>query len=394
MFTKVGAPQQDKIFALIRAFAADPRPEKVDLGVGVYRTDQGTTPIMRAVREAETRLYATETTKSYVDFAGDPAFCEALRELTLGGAVPPDRVAASATTGGTAAVRHALELIKHISPAAMIWVSDPSWPNHTAILDAVGLHHRRYRYLERSAGALDRTGMAEDLAGMRPGDVLLLHGCCHNPSGVDLGIAEWTEIAALCTDTGVLPLVDLAYHGFGDGIEADAAGLRVLAGAVPELFLCVSGSKNFGLYRERAGAVFAVVPKAAQRAALAAQLASLNRLSCSFPPDHGARLVTMILEDPDLRASWEGELAAMRARIQGVRQGLAAALRRETGSDRFGFLAAHNGMFSLLPATPEQMQRLRAEYGVYGVDDGRVNLAGLPTSGIPLAARAIATILG
>jgi aromatic-amino-acid transaminase len=316
-----------------------------------------------------------------------------MRELTLGGAVAPGRVAAAATPGGTGAVRQALDLVRMTAPGATVWASDPTWANHIAILGAIGLAHRRYRHLDRESGGLDRAGMAEDLDAMQPGDVLLLHGCCHNPSGVDLAPADWSGFGRLCAERGVLPMVDLAYQGFAEGIEADVAGLRALAAEVPELLLCVSGSKTFGLYRERVGIVLAVAEGGAA-ARVAARLAGLNRQAYAFPPDHGARIVTTILGDPALRADWEAELATMRERLRDMRGALADALRAETRSDRFGFLAAQRGLFSLLGATPAEMERLRAEHGVYAVGDGRINVAGLTEESVPRAARAIAAVLG
>lgn len=386
-------PAPDGILKLMRAFAEDPRPGKIDLGVGVYRTETGATPIMAAVKAAERTLLEDETTKSYVGLAGDPAFLEAVRTLTLGPSVAQARIAAIATTGGTAAVRHAFDLHRIAAPEGRVWMSDPTWPNHPAILAAVGQPTHVYRYLDRAAGALDRDGMLQDLQGLQPGDALLLHGCCHNPSGVDLALPDWQQLAALCASREVLPIVDLAYQGFAVGLEDDVAGLRALAAAVPEMLLCVSGSKNFGLYRERVGALLAVTPGGSARETTAAHLMTFNRLSYTFPPDHGARLVTMVLGDLGLRALWQSELAGMRDRVNAMRVALAQALRAETGSDRFGALADHRGMFSLLPATPDQMERLRVEHGLYAVADGRINVAGLTPDNVGAAARAIATVL-
>lgn len=394
ILARVTAPEPDGILKLMRAYAEDPRPDRIDLGVGVYRTDSGETPVMRAVKAAERRLWETERTKSYVGIPGDPAFLEAIRALTLGPSGPEARVAGVATPGGTSAVRQALDLVRVTAPGAVVWVSDPSWPNHMSILSAIGQPHRRYRYLDAGSGGLDREGMRADLGAMAAGDVLLLHGCCHNPSGVDLGPEDWDWAARFCAERGVLPVVDLAYQGFGAGLEADVAGLRALAEAVPETVLCFSGSKSFGLYRDRVGAVLALAGGGAVRDRVAARLADLNRQAFTFPPDHGARVVTTILADAALRADWEAELASYRARIVAMREALVAALRAETGSDRFGFLAGHRGMFSLLGASPAEMDRLRAEHGLYAVQDGRINLAGLTPENVGAAARAIAAVVG
>jgi len=231
---QVTAPEPDAILRLMRAFAEDPRPAKIDLGVGMYRTEAGETPVMRAVRAAERRLWEAERSKGYVALAGDPAFLEAVRGLTLGDAAPEARVAAAATPGGTGAVRQALDLVRMAGPGATVWVSAPTWPNHVSILEAIGQRFRRYRHLDPATGALDRAGLREDLGQVRPGDAILLHGCCHNPTGVDLAPEDWSWLAGLCAERDILPIVDLAYQGFGDGVEADAAGLRSLARAVPK----------------------------------------------------------------------------------------------------------------------------------------------------------------
>jgi aromatic-amino-acid transaminase len=394
MFETLAAPQPDKILRIMQEFADDPRPGKIDLGVGVYRTAEGTTPVMRAVREAERRVWETEQTKSYVALAGAPAFRAALADLVLGPALAGgDRLAAAATPGGTGAVRQALELVRRARPEATVWVSDPSWPNHTAILDTMGMRWRPYRYHDAATGGLDRDGMLADLGTVAAGDVILLHGCCHNPTGADLTLADWQAVAAICADRGAVPMVDLAYLGLGDGVEADAAGLRLLAAAVPEMLLAVSGSKSFGLYRDRVGAVLALTATPAAQAAVQGTLAWLNRQAFAFPPDHGARVVTTLLADPALRADWEDELAQMRARIAAMRMALTSALRDLTGSDRFGFLAAHKGMFSLSGADPAQVARLRLEHAIYMIGDGRINLAGLTPATVAPVAQGFAAVL-
>jgi aromatic-amino-acid transaminase len=298
-----------------------------------------------------------------------------------------------ATPGGTGAVRQAVDLIGMTAPSACIHVSAPTWPNHLSILQATGRPHRAYRYLDAATGGLDRAGMMDDLTQAQPGDAVLLHGCCHNPTGVDLAPPDWAELAALCAGRGLLPVVDLAYQGFGAGVAEDVAGLRAMAEAVPEMVVCVSGSKSFGLYRERVGAVLALCPGGA-REAVAARLAGLNRQAYAFPPDHGARIVTEILGDAGLRADWEGELAGMRARIGEMRRALADALAAGTRSDRFGFIASQRGMFSLIGATPAQVARLREDHALYMVEDGRINVAGLTPATVGPAARAIAAVLG
>lgn len=394
MFETLTVPAPDKIFHLTGAFAADPRPDKVDLLVGLYRDGQGRTPVMGAVQEAERRILATQTTKAYLGFAGDVGFLAEMRRLLLGDAVPEGRVAGIATVGGTSALRQLLELVRTLRPEATVWISDPSWPIHAGMSDHLGLARRSYRYLDRDCNALDRDGMMQDLRAARAGDVIILHGCCHNPTGADLTLADWQEVAAICLETGAIPLVDMAYQGFGMGLEEDAAGTRLLAQKVPTLLLAASCSKNFGLYRERVGVALAVTPEGTARDAAQGHLVVMNRNAYSFPPDHGARTVDTILHDPELRQMWVAELTVMRDTITRNRRALAEALRAETGSDKFGALAGHQGMFSLISATPAQVDALREDHGVYVVGDGRMNLAGLTEAAIPKVARAMAQVLG
>ncbi|GAB5448987.1 amino acid aminotransferase [Gymnodinialimonas sp.] len=393
MFETLTAPTPDKIFQLTGQFAADPRPDKVDLLVGLYRNAEGVTPVMGAVKEAERRILQAQDTKAYLGFAGDAGFINGMRDLLLSDAVDAAQIAGIATVGGTSAVRQILELVRTLTPGAQVWVSDPSWPIHAAMTDHLGLARRNYRYLDRANNGLDRDGMMEDLRAARSGDVIILHGCCHNPSGADLTLPDWEEVAAICRETGATPLVDMAYQGFGAGLEEDAAGTRLLAQKVPTLFLAASCSKNFGLYRERAGVALVVTSDGA-RAAVQGHLTAMNRNSFSFPPDHGARCVEMILHDAELRQMWDAELTEMRDSMTGNRNALAEAVRAETGSDRFGFLAAHQGMFSLLGTTPAQVDALREDHGVYVVSDGRMNVAGLTVNNIPKVARALAAVLG
>ncbi|SNS95434.1 aromatic amino acid transaminase [Tropicimonas sediminicola] len=393
MFKDHRAPAPDPILGVMQAFAEDMRDGKIDLGVGVYRTADGRTPVMQAVKAAERALLESQETKGYVALSGDPAFHAAMRDLVLGGVVPSDRVAALATPGGTGAVRQAFELVRRVRPEAIVWTPSPTWPNHLAILDGLGMKRRSYRHYDAETGGLDREGMRADLAEVAAGDLVLLHGCCHNPTGADLAPDDWRDIALLLAERGAVPMVDLAYLGFGDGLEQDAAGLRLMAGALPEMLIAISGSKNFGLYRERVGLVLALCDGPGAAAAVRGTLAWLNRQSYAFPPDHGARVVTTILTDPALRALWEEELTGMRERIDGMRRGLADALREASGSDRFGHLAGHRGMFSLLPATPEQVETLRREHALYMIGDGRINVAGLTPETLAPAARAIATVL-
>jgi aspartate aminotransferase len=380
---------EDKILSLMTAYRADPRPGKIDLGVGVYKDATGHTPVMRAVRAAGRLLWEGETTKTYTALAGDPAFGMAMADLILGD-LRRDGRAAVATPGGTGAVRQALELVQRAAPGRAVWVSDPTWPNHTAMVRHLGLPLRDYRYFDAATGEVDAAGMLADLATAGAGDVVLLHGCCHNPTGANLSAADWDAVIALMVRKGLTPLVDLAYQGFGDGLDADAQATRAIAAGCPEVLIAASCSKNFGIYRERAGLLLVL---GGVRDVVQGNLATLNRLNYSFPPDHGARLVTTILTDPDLRADWQAELEAVRQSMLGLRQALADALRQETNADRFDFVARHRGMFSRLGLSEAQVARLRADHGIYMTGDARVNIAGLNASSVPVLARAVAGVL-
>jgi aspartate aminotransferase len=389
MFQTLSRPPEDAILALGAIFRADTRQGKIDFGIGVYRDPQGRTPVMRAVKAAEERIWKTQDSKSYTQLAGDPAFTGGLSALVLSDAVPAGRVAAAAAPGGTGALRQGLELIRRANPAARIWLPDPTWPNHPAMLVPLGLEKATYRYYDAAAGDVDRAGMMADLAGMAAGDVLVVHGCCHNPTGADLTPADWTALAALCAARGVVPLIDLAYLGFGEGLEADAEGTRIMAAALPEVLVAVSCSKNFGIYRERTGLLIALTEAGERRDILQEVLNTLNRLAYSFAPDHGARVVSTILTEADLRTDWLDELEAIRKGMIAGRTLLAAELASLTGSDRFAYLARQRGMFSLLPASRDQVMTLRNDHGIYIIGNGRINVAALNASTAPALARAI-----
>lgn len=389
MFANLKAQPADKILALMKAFREDPRAEKIDLGVGVYKNAEGVTPVMRAIKKAEKQLWEAETTKSYVGLVGDPAYSDVMIDLVLGGAVPRDTVAAAATPGGTGAVRQAFEMIRMANPEARVFVSDPTWPNHLSILDYLKIERVPYRYFDNDTRGVDFDGMIADLKTAKAGDVVLLHGCCHNPTGANLNLTQWKEVVAVLLDTGAMPMIDIAYQGFGDGLDEDAAATRLVASSVPECLIAASCSKNFGIYRERTGLLMAVASDAGARGLNQDTLAFLNRQNFSFPPDHGARLVTMVLSDPELRAEWAAELEEVRLGMLELRGQLAGELQRLSGSDRFGFLAQHRGMFSRLGTTPELVERLRAEHAIYMVGDSRMNIAGLNAQTIPVLAKAI-----
>ncbi|MEX5579417.1 aromatic amino acid transaminase [Pseudophaeobacter sp. A-200-2] len=389
MFETLKPQPADKILALMQMYREDTRADKIDLGVGVYKNAEGVTPVMRAIKAAEHKLWEEETTKAYTGLAGDPGYADVMIKLILGDSVARGNIAAAATPGGTGAVRQAFELIKMANPKARVFVSDPTWPNHISILKYVGIETVTYRYFDRETRGVNFDGMIEDLKGAEKGDVVLLHGCCHNPTGANLNTTQWQEVIDLLNARGLIPMIDIAYQGFGDGLEEDAAGVRMVAAQTPECLIAASCSKNFGIYRERTGLLMAVSQDGSAQALNQGTLAFLNRQNFSFPPDHGARLVTMILNDDALRADWASELEDVRLGMLGLRQQLADELQRLSGSDRFGFIAQHRGMFSLLGTTPELVEKMRVDNGIYMVGDSRMNIAGLNKTTVPLLAKAI-----
>ena len=389
MFSALKEQPADKILSLVQRFKEDTRSDKIDLGVGVYKDAQGLTPIMRSVKVAEKILWENENTKSYVGLVGDIAFSDVMVDLLLNDAVSRDGVAAAATPGGTGAVRQAFELVKLANARARIYVSDPTWPNHVSILNHMGMEIVPYRYFDNATGGVSQSEMLEDLSTARQGDVILLHGCCHNPTGANMNKSQWQEVIDVLLKTGATPMIDLAYQGFGDGLAADAAPTRLVASSVPECLIAASCSKNFGIYRERTGILLVTLQDKSFQNLNQDTLAYLNRQNFSFPPDHGARLVTMILSDPDLRQDWQQELEAIRISMLDLRQQLADSLQSLSGSDRFGFLGEHRGMFSRLGTTSDKVDLLREKHGIYMVGDSRLNIAGLNAKTVPILAHAI-----
>lgn len=389
MFQSLKEQPADKILALMQKYKEDPRESKIDLGVGVYKNAEGLTPVMRAVKTAEQQLWERETTKSYVGLVGDPQFSDVMVDLVLSDSVARGNVAAAATPGGTGAVRQAFELLKMANPDVRVFVSDPTWPNHLSILKYLDLPVVPYRYFDSETRGVDFAGMMEDLADARSGDVILLHGCCHNPTGANLNMSQWQEVVDFLNKSGATPMIDIAYQGFGDGLQEDAAGTRLVASSVSETVIAASCSKNFGIYRERTGLLMVVSQDATATGLNQSTLAFLNRQNFSFPPDHGARLVTMVLSDPALRAEWAAELEEVRLGMLELRTQLSSELQRLSGSDRFGFLAEHRGMFSRLGASAEHVEKLRADHAVYMVGDSRMNIAGLNSATVPVLAQAI-----
>ena len=395
MFQKLEPLGGDPILALMAAYRADPSADKVDLGVGVYQDEQGTTPVLRAVTAAEQVLLDEQTTKVYVGIAGSEAFNASMQALMFGAdhpAATEGRITTVQSTGGSGGLRVAAEFLNSVRPSCRIWVTTPTWPNHRPLLGAAGLDIREIPYYDAKAGAIDVPAMLAGIEAIPDGDVLLLHGCCHNPTGADLTLAQWQAVTELCVKKNLLPFIDTAYQGFAEGLDEDAAGLRVLAANVPELIAVASCSKNFGLYRERTGALSVITASAESAAATRSHLMKIVRAMISMPPDHGAAIVAQILGDAALRAMRLAELAEMRERMRGQRRDFAAAMA-ERGFDRFGFMADQYGMFSLLGVEPDVIKTMREQHHVYIVGSGRVNVAGLTSTKLPYVADALAATL-
>lgn len=393
MFEALKPLPQDPILQLMQMYRDDTRPGKVDLGVGVYKDDTGNTPIMAAVHEAERRLLEGETTKSYVGPAGSAGFNEAMARLILGEGntlIREGRTSVIQTPGGCGALRMAAEFFRLCKPDIRVWVSTPTWANHMPLLGGAGLNIREYPYLNPETLTVDFAAMLNSLESAEAGDVVLLHGCCHNPSGADLTFDQWQMVTELIQRKGLLPFVDMAYQGLGDGLEEDAAGLRYLASQVPEMVVAASCSKNFGLYRERTGALMLVSATEAINKAATSQLLSVVRSHYSMPPAHGAAIVETILGDDALRAQWQGELGGMCERILGLRHAFAEAL---APAGDFSFIARQRGMFSFLGITPEQVRLLRKEHGIYMLESSRVNVAGLNDLVLPNVASAVRSVM-
>lgn len=390
----------DPIFGIVELFRADPRPHKINLAAGVYMDEEGVTPILPSVRVAEERLLATSTSKLYMPISGDPAYLAAAKSLlfrTVGGAwgeIEPaaaDRVQMIHTPGGTGAVRLAVDLVSRLRPGAEIWVGEPTWPNHTQIIEASRITARRHDWISDDARSLNTSALFDAIGAAKGGDAMILHGACHNPTGIDPTPEQWSEIAQLIAHRGILPILDFAYQGFGDGLIEDAASLRAFLATGCEVLVASSSSKNFALYNERVGSLAIIGADGAAAASIASHARMGVRTMWSNPPAHGGAIVATILGDAVLRAQWEGEVSAMRTRIEGSRAAFTAALTA-AGAGDFSYLLSHRGMFSLLGLTDDQLKRLRDEHAVYLVARGRINMAGLSAAKIPIVAKAIAAV--
>lgn len=392
MFERLTPQPADKILALIASFREDTRDTKIDLGVGVYKDATGLTPVMRAVKAAEERIWQSQDTKAYTGLAGDPAFAAAMCDLILGHS-DMSNIAGVATPGGTGAIRQGLELVKMAAPGKKVWLSAPTWPNHPSIVKYLGLPMAEYRYFDSATRGVDFENMMADLDSVADGDVVMLHGCCHNPTGANLEPTQEDQVLDLLAAKKAVVFVDIAYQGFGDGLTEDAAFTRKIVDRIPEVLIAASCSKNFGIYRERTGVLLAISQDTSQKALNQQTLNFLNRQNYSFPPDHGARIVTTILTDPTLRADWESELNEIRNGMLKLRQDLTDELQRQTNSDQFAFIANHRGMFSRIGVDADQVEALRKDHAIYMIGDSRINIAGLNGQTIPILAKSIAAVL-
>jgi aspartate aminotransferase len=396
LFQQLSRLSSDSILGLMAKYRADPSTQKVDLGVGVYRDLSGNTPVLDTVRRAEKEVLAAQTTKSYVAAAGREEFNTSVEDLVLGPQHPARadrRVRTIQTPGGCGALRVGAELIRAATPAATVHMSDPTWGNHAPLLGSSGLKLARYPYYDAAAHAVRFDAMLQQLERAPAGDVVLIHACCHNPTGADLLPAQWEALAELLQRRGLFPFLDLAYQGFGASLEADAAAVRMVAERQPEALIAISYSKNLGLYRERVGALISVSENAERADAVQSHVLQIARSIYSMPPDHGAAIAARIFADANLRRDWIAELDAMRGRLQEMRTLLASSLRDATGGGEFDFISSQRGMFSLLGVAPPMVERLREKHHIYMTNDSRMNLAGIMPHNARYVAEAVAAEL-
>jgi aspartate aminotransferase len=397
MFEQLQALAPDPILGLMAEYRRDPATNKIDLGVGVYKDEEGNTPVLDSVKAAERAVLSAQTTKVYVGPAGNPGFNVAMTALVLGAedaATAAGRVRTVQGCGGCATLRVGAELIRAAKPDAVVHVSDPTWANHVPLLGNAGLKLEPYPYYDAATHALRFDAMLDALERAKPGDVVLLHGCCHNPTGADLSREQWDLTVALMRRQQLIPFVDMAYLGFAEGIDADAYGARLVASELPEALIAVSCSKNFGLYRERVGALISISAEPKSADATASHLARITRGLYSMPPDHGAAIVDRILADAELKALWLNEVGVMRDRINHLRRRLVSALAEKCPQRDFSHIARQRGMFSFLGVTPAEVKRLREEFHVYMTDNSRINIAGVSERNLDDLTTAIAAVVG
>ena len=393
MFDSLQAAPADAILGLITEHKNDPRPEKIDLGVGVFRTAEGETPVLDVVKQAEQRIVDTQDSKAYIGTAGDPAFNAAMQALTFGSAGDKDRIATIQAPGGSGSLRVAASLLLRAKPDVRVWVSDPTWANHIPLLGGAGIGLETYPYYDTQNHVIRIDAMLDGLRQADEGDVVLLHACCHNPSGVDPSEDEWRAIAELIEERNLLPFIDIAYQGFAQSLADDAFIVRHLADRVPEMIVSSSCSKNFGLYRDRVGTLSLLAADKASKDVVYSQVNNVVRTIYSVPPDHGAVVVATILDDPDLKTAWRVELAEMRSRLREMRVLLNDALIEKAPGHDFSHLVRAKGMFCFLGITEDQVNRLKRDYGVYMVGSSRINTAGITANNVNYLADAIAATL-
>ena len=390
MFEELKPRAPDPLLDTIRQFRADPRPSKLDLGVGVFQDEQGRTPVLRSVKKAEAILLETQQTKTYLGAEGDVEFTRALGALALGEAFNHSRIMGLQAPGGTGALRLAAELIRLSNPKAQIWLGLPTWPNHQPIFSAVGIPLRDYRHFDAETQSICFDELMSAMQAANRGDVFVLHSSCHNPTGADFTFAQWQEIARALNQYGLIPLLDTAYQGFARGLNEDMAGARHVFANVPEALLTISCSKNFGIYRERTGALFVRAADSAKAEAVRSNLMGIARTNYSMPPDHGAAVVRTVLQDAKLREEWQAEVAEMRSKLNGIRHQLA---QLRINSLDLSPLAHQNGMFATLPLSKAQIARLKEEQAIYVVPSGRMNIAGLMATDLDSFAAALRSVL-
>ena len=397
MFENLELQPPDAIIGIMGMFRADPAATKVDLSVGVFQDETGHTPVLECVKRAERRIIEAQDTKSYVGIAGNAGFIQAMETLLYGAGHPAleaSRISSVQTPGGSGGLSILGHVIARARPAATVWLSKPSWPNHLPLLRLAGLKLEHYPYYDFDRHRIDFDGMIETFSKLGPDDVVLLHGCCHNPCGADLSREQWDALADLFADRGIVPFVDLAYQGLAETLEKDACGARVMAERVDELLVAASCSKNLGLYRERVGLASIVSRNADQATTTRTNLAQMGRGIYSMPPDHGAAIVGCILQDEELTALWLDELGGMRDRLNRLRRTFADKLAERGAPAGFSFIARERGMFSFLGLSREQVIRLREEFHVYMVESSRINFAGLNQSNMDYVADSIIAVLG
>ncbi len=387
------AAPPDAILGLIQEHKNDPRPEKVDLGVGVFRTAEGETPVLDVVKQAERKLVETQDSKAYIGTAGDPGFNAAMQALTFGDSGAAERLFTIQTPGGSGSLRVAASLVLRAREGARVWASEPTWANHIPLLGGAGLTLESYPYYDTDKHVLRIDAMLDALRKVPAGDLVLLHACCHNPSGLDPSEDEWRAITDVIVERELVPFVDMAYQGFATGLDADAFAVRHMAERVPEMIVCNSCSKNFGLYRDRVGTLSVLAADEKTRDIAASQVSNVVRTIYSVPPDHGAVVVSMILNDRAMRAAWRVELAEMRGRLREMRELLHEALRERAPQQDFSHLVRAAGMFCFLGVTPDQVDKLKKDYGVYMVSSSRINIAGITAGNVNYLADSIAAVL-